>query len=153
MALTKSEIDTKRATLIEKTKDQIAELRKILSDFGDIPGIADNVDANILINQILMTKQDCEKRLKAYQTQNDIFIEGFDMDCYINNAQDKISFYKSSYESYKFNASFRHPYCKARAPKKLKKVDIQALASNPTKTKKPKTIEEKDMSENQPGNC
>lgn len=153
MALTKSEIDAKRESLIEKTKVQISDLRKILSDFGDIPGIADNVDANILLNQIFMTKQECEKRLKAYQTQNDSFIEGFDMDFYIKYAQDKIDSYRSSYESYKFNASFRRPYCKAHTPRKLKRADIQTLASTATKTKKNDTVEEKDPFENQPGNC
>ena len=110
MAITKSDAEEKRKYAIEETKAQVSELRKILFDFGDIPGIADNVDANILLNQILWTKQDCEKRIKAFQFFDDNFILSFDVDLYLRLTQDKIAFYKSSYENYKFEATLGRQY-------------------------------------------
>ena len=110
MAITKSDVEEKRKYAIEKTKVQVSELSKILFDFGDIPGIADNVDAVILINQILWTKQDCEKRIKAFQFFDDNSVLAFDIDLYLRLTQDKIGFFKSSYENYKFEATLGRQY-------------------------------------------
>ena len=88
--------------------EQINQIRNILYIFGDIPEIADNVDANILINEMLYRMNFLKKALAAFKCQPDNFIEGYDEKIYLNTTQDKIFFYTSQYNYYAFEASMRH---------------------------------------------
>lgn len=106
--MTKQEIEMKREYLIANVSEQINQIRNILYIFGDIPEIADNVDANILINEMLYRMNFLKKTLAAFKCQPDNFIEGYDEKIYLNTTQDKIFFYTSQYNYYAFEASMRH---------------------------------------------
>ncbi len=90
--MTKQEIEMKREYLIANVSEQITQIRNILYIFGDIPEIADNVDANILINEMLYRMSFLKKALAAFKCQPDNFIEGYDEKIYLNTTQDKIFF-------------------------------------------------------------
>lgn len=108
MAMTKKEIEMKREYLIVNVSEQINQIRNILYVFGDIPKIADDIDANILINNMFYQREQLKALLALFKCQTDIFIEGFAEEVYLNEAQDKIFFYISEYNRYAFNASLKH---------------------------------------------
>lgn len=105
--MTKQQIEAKRQMIINTCRNQIKQMHGILKSFGDIPGIANNGDANILINDILVRIDYSERDIKVFQMKPDDYIERYDADHYIKFMQDKINFYKSRQEFYAFNASLR----------------------------------------------
>lgn len=106
--MTKEQIIAKRLNIEQQFSKLVNDFRILLSNFGDIPGIADNLNANLIINDILMKKKDIEGDLKVLQYKDDNYIENFNAESYINYNQDIISSYKRSYESYKFDATNRN---------------------------------------------
>lgn len=106
--MTKQEIEMKREYLIANVSEQINQIRNILYIFGDIPEIADNVDANILINEILLRIDSSERDILVFKWKPDDYIERYDEKAYLNFVQGKISFYIDRYDFYAFNASLRH---------------------------------------------
>lgn len=127
----KKEIEMKREYLIVNVSEQINQIRNILYNFGDIPEIADDIDANILLNNMLMKKDQLKALLAAFKCQPDIVIEGFDDEVYLNDAQDKIFFYISEYNRYAFNASVRHrDYEFKMMPEPIKKIINLKLQRN-----------------------
>lgn len=106
--MTKEQIIAKRLNIEQQFSKLVDDFRILLSNFGDIPGIADNLNANLIINDILMKKKDIEGDLKVLQYKDDNYIENFNAESYINYNQDIISSYQRSYESYKFDATNRN---------------------------------------------
>ena len=105
--MTKQQIDEKRQMIITTCRSQIKQMHSILKSIGTIPNIANNGDANILINDILLRINYSERDIKIFQMKSDDYIERYDADHYIKFIQDKINFYKSRQEFYAFNASLR----------------------------------------------
>ena len=157
MAMTKSEIDSKRQNIIDKIRAEIKEMHSILKLMGEVPGIADNGDANILINTILMRIDSSERDIKVFQLKDDGYIERYDEKSYFKFMEDKIAFFRSRYEFYSFNASLRRPYCSAKglSARKLKKAEIQKLISGEKVKKVQKAVKEEktpvEQKEVQPG--
>lgn len=106
--MTKQEIQNKREYIYASIRKQIKQMHSILKAFGEIPGIADNVDANILINEILLRIDSSERDILVFKWKPDDYIERYDEKAYLNFVQGKISFYIDRYDFYAFNASLRH---------------------------------------------
>lgn len=106
--MTKAQIDAKRQAVINTCRAQITLMHKILKEFGKIPGIANDGDANILINTILQRIDASERDIKVFQMKSDEYIERCDTKDYLDYVQGKIDFFKSRLEFYGFNASLRH---------------------------------------------
>ena len=83
-------------------------MHSILKAFGEIPEIANNGDANILINEILMRIGSSERDILLFKWKTDDYIERYDEKQYLNYVQGKIHFYIDRYDFYAFNASLRH---------------------------------------------
>lgn len=105
--MTKQQIDEKRQMIITTCRSQIKQMHSILKSIGAIPNIANNGDANILINDILLRINYSERDIKVFQLKPDDYIERYNADEYIKFVQGKIDFYKSRQEFYAFNASLR----------------------------------------------
>lgn len=125
MAMTKSEIDEKRKKIIEHCKSQFNEMSAILVDMRDLPGVEQNVNANLLISDILIRKKDTKKDIQIFTIESDSYIECFDEDSYFKYVQDVINSFKTRLNYFKFNASLKRPYGKAKFPRKVKKADLQ----------------------------
>lgn len=108
--MTKQQIDAKRCMIIATCKSQIKQMHAILKAFGEIPGIADNGDANILINDILIRIDNSERDAFIFKTKPDDFIERYDFNDYKKFMDGKIEFYKSRQKFYAFNAAWRQRY-------------------------------------------
>lgn len=65
--MTKQEIQNKREYIYASIRKQIKQMHSILKAFGEIPGIADNVDANILINEILLRIDSSERDILVFK--------------------------------------------------------------------------------------
>lgn len=155
MAMTKSEIDSKRQNIIDKIRVEIKEMHSILKLMGEVPGIADNGDANILVNTILMRIGSSERDIKVFELKDDGYIERYDEKSYFKFMEDKIAFFRSRYEFFSFNASLRRPYCSTKGTRKLKKAEIQKLISGEKGKKVQKAVKEEtapvEQKEVQPG--
>lgn len=99
--MTKQEIQNKREYIYASIRKQIKQMHSILKAFGEIPEIANNDDANILINEILMRIGPSERDILVFKWKTDDYIERYDEKQYLNYVQGKIHFYA-------FNASLRH---------------------------------------------
>ena len=108
--MTKQQIDAKRSMIIATCKSQIKQMHTILKLLGEIPGLADNGDANILVNDILIRIDRSELDAYIFKTKPDDYIERYDFDHYKKFIDDKIKFFKSRQEFYAFNAAWRQRY-------------------------------------------
>ena len=106
--MTNQEIQNKREYIYASIRKQIKQMHSILKAFGEIPEIADNGDANILINEILMRIGSSERDILVFKWKTDDYIERYDEKQYLNYVQGKIHFYIDRYDFYAFNASLRH---------------------------------------------
>ena len=106
--MTKQEIQNKREYIYASIRKQIKQMHSILKAFGEIPEIANNGDANILINEILMRIGSSERDILVFKWKTDDYIERYDEKQYLNYVQGKIHFYIDRYDFYAFNASLRH---------------------------------------------
>lgn len=106
--MTKAQIEAKRQAVIDTCRAQIKQMHKILKELGRVPGLADNGDANILVNTILLRIDSSERDIKVFQLKSDDYIERYDTQHYIDYMDKKIEFFKSRLEFYGFNASLRY---------------------------------------------